>query len=1306
MNRKLLVSVASSALVAMCLSVVPLGSAATAAMSSGGPLASVRSTNSTALADEPRVLFNDDFSANDGAKWIATTANPTAQVLFSSGRATIKGGGPENRMVSRNEILADNFTLDLDLFINAGNTNSAIKVGFLATESAGFRYQVTYDGPKKVLRLERQDGSTTTVIGAPASADLAVNTDGAPHKISISVHGQQVQLRVGGELKLTATDAGITQATAGRVMFASQFPNQDFSVDNIRVTTTEPEQVGDYKVELATETNMVRDSDAETAGGTLVANRDSGMLGDVVTLSYTVKPGYVFAGYDSRVLETDTSTDGLLTITDNRFSFNDKTGSVLIIAKFVTEPNDPNVVFKDYFAGTLNEHGQYQLSNPTAGAIVNGELELTATEGASYALVDGTSWASPVNYRVELDVRKGNSVPGTAQIAFRANGFANRYVVTLNGSKAMLRRLDSDGSNVELASALFAFDQSGARILIDVSGDTVSVSADGKPLFSYKNRDDGDKDHANFSATPPALAMINMTPGAPVAFDNVKVTKTPVYLKAKVEVRNAGEADPQQASGAVVLSAYTTAAGQTLSWSSYPKGGYVFTGMSYQGAPITGNQFVVPAAGVADITLQAHFEPQETTGQTYYIDSLAGDDSRSGTAPEQAWASLAKVKRGFNPGDQILLKRGSTFAGKAAELVFTGSGTAQHPILVGAYGEGNRPTLNGAGALENVISLFNQEYVEVSGLEITNLDPAFNGSFGLNKSSNTEKNLRAVNVSARDFGVVRGITIKDLFIHDINGNLNAKWNGGIFFDVAATINNGEILGVPTKFDHVLVAGNKLERVDRSGIKLVSSAWSNQSLVNSPSTPLNWYPSTNVVVRDNQIRYMGGDAITVRDTDGALLEYNLVQHSRYQNTGYNAGIWPFQTTNTVIQYNEVSTTHGVQDGQGLDVDHVSAYSVMQYNYSHNNEGGFMLIMNGFPHTAPTIRYNISQNDADKSFEFARGTPAGTMIHNNTISSDTTLQGPRGGVLDLANSAAGTGNREAFIFNNVFNFPAGQKFYVGEADTMKTKAKLINNAYTGGISVPAEEENAIVADLGLSGLGTAPVASDGATAPLTGPNVGDHFAGYVPSADSALRNQGLSIEELVAHYGGTVTDRSELSPTQIHALALAGKSIDFVAGHNLPTIAGVGYDTDFLGNPLPDSALSAANKSLSVESNESAEGITVGAIQFQPQATEPTPTPEVTSTPEETTPVETTTPGEATTPTVTVKPSSPEAEDGPAASESSAAGQVSGELSGGQADLAATGANSGMLLGFSGFAALLLMLGMAGLARARNLSNARH
>lgn len=1132
-----------------------------------------------------RTVFSDDFAAGDGAQWNVTTANLASQVTYAGGMANVKGSGPENRILTKDVIAAHDFTLSLDLFIHAGNTNSAIKFGFFATEAAASRYQVTYDAPKSRLAFERVVQGTTTLLGVPAAVSLPVNTNGTAHHVEISVDGDRVRASVGGQLLLDTVDADVANAAAGRIVVASQFPNQDYSVDNIVVTTNETEAVGEYTVDVATETNGVRDTSTETAGGTLTASRSSGNAGDGVTLTYAARPGYIFDGYLSLRADTMTSTDGLLTISDNRFTLDDKTGSVVIIAKFVTEPDDPNVLFRDNFSGTLNANNDYDIQGGTAVRVEDEALVLAPTTGTASAFVHSSSWANPHAYKIEVDVRKADTVAGTAQIAFRGAGMDSRYVLALNGSKALLRRIDAS-ANVELASTGFVFDQTTRRASIDVTGDTVSVTVDGSPLLSYVNADSA-KDSAGWSGLGAGAGIINMTAGSSIAVDNLTIARTPVQVGVSVEITKDGVADTERTAGAVVLSRYTASTGDTVTWNAYPKNGYVLQGLSWQGTPVPAEGFTVPGDAAEDVVLIANFTPTALAPTTYYIDPAGGADSNAGTSADTACASLSALNRTFGPGDRILLKRGSVLSGEDAALRFQGSGSANAPIEVGAYGEGPRPRLDGAGEVENVISLFNQEHVSISGLEITNLHPGYDSRFGLNTSTNQVKNLRAVNVSARDFGVVSDISLTDLHIHDINGNLSSKWNGGIFFDIGAAIEGGELRGVPTKFDGILIADNVIERVDRSGIKLVSSTWANQSAQNSPNVPLNWYPSTGIVLRDNQIRYTGGDGITVRDADGALIEYNLVQHARYQNTGYNAGIWPFQATNTVIQYNEVSHTHGVQDGQGLDTDHVSSYSVMQYNYSHDNEGGFMLIMNGFPHTAPTIRYNISQNDADKTFEFSRGTAAGTMIYNNTIFSDSVLRGPRGGVLDLANSAAGTGNREVFIFNNVFHYPEGQPFYVGEAATMRSKVRLYNNAYVGGITAPAEEEQAVTGDLGLQEIGDAPANID-TTSPRTGSDVGTTFDGYTPADDSGLRGAGVTLAELVAHYDGTVTDRRDLSPKEIHAVARQSTSIDMVAAWNLPEIDGVTYDTDFRGAALPSDTARVLEP----------EGITVGAVQFVP------------------------------------------------------------------------------------------------------------
>ena len=1184
-------------------------------------------------AEAERMLLEENFDEGAANRWVTHTAGAST-IEFRDSRAWVKGGGPENRLLSRSDLLAHDLTMDVDFYIHEGHTNAALKFGFFGDSQGASRFQLNIDGPHSLVRLEKVTNGQTERLAEQREVAFPANTAGPAHRVQIQVRGETINVLREGKSIITATDASIGAARDGRVLVASQYPKQDYSVDRIRVTTPEKEQTGTYSVTTKTRTDGKDDTDPATAGGTLSANRSSGNHGDEVSLTVTTNPGYVFEGYDSYLAESGNSTDGLLTIKDDKFTLNDKTGSVIIVAKFKTAPVDPGTIFLDRFNGEMNDHGLYTFSSPDAARIEGGALVVDPKDAVASVLLDASKWEGVKNYAIEMDAKKANATRGTIQIGFRLANSSDCYVLALNGERALIRRLASDGTNVELASVLYTFDQTYRRLVIDVSDNTVSVSDQRGPIVSYTNTD-SNNDKAHWSSWPPGLGIWALTPGAPVTIDNLQVTRATETLTVTTEVYCDGELDADFKCGSLDVEKYLVTAGGELKFTPIVKGGYALEKVTVNGQEVTDGTYQTQVDASGELKLKAYFVTAPHTARTLYVDSVNGDDSRSGDSPETARRSLPKEDEVFGPGDAILLRRGSEFRGEAAHLKFSGSGSAEAPIRVGTYGEGARPVLAGEGAVTDVVETYNQENLVIEGLEITNQDPGYEASFGLNTSNNRTKQLRAVRIKAKDFGVVHNITLQDLYIHHVNGNIAVKWNGGIFFDAGGSVEDGALRGVPTKYDNVLITKNRIEKVDRSGIKLVGSTWANQSLENSPSTPLNWYPSTNVVVRDNVIRYCGGDGITVRDTEGALVEGNLVHDSRYQDTGYNAGVWPFQATNTVVQHNEVAFTHGVQDGQGLDTDHVSSYSVMQYNYSHDNEGGFMLIMNGFPHTAPTIRYNISQNDADKTFEFARGTAAGTMIYNNTIHSDSVLVGPRSGVLDLANSKAGTGNREVFISNNIFSYPQGQTFYVGEADTMKTKAKLYNNAYIGGIAVPAEEENALTGDMKLPGLGTAPKDSAQRSTPVTGLTKAEAFAGYVPADDSPLVNAGKSVEEIIAHFGGTNTDRRTLTPTAIHEQAKAGHSIDFVAGKYLPEVAGVDYTVDFLGNPLPDAtaekpgALAKAWRTVTSwfrsstadegtpATGEGDAGLTVGAVQVGPvPAPSPDPTMDPTPAPQPT------------------------------------------------------------------------------------------
>ena len=1087
-----------------------------------------------------RVLLEDNFQDASGWK-----VNKPDAVKIGNGQAVIKGAGPNNAMLSNGMIAAQNFLVQADLTVGSGNTNCNAKIGFKAEDGfEGQRLQLRFDFPHNKVFLEKVTGNTANTSYGEEGVTVSEGT----HKLTVEVQDNTITAWLDEQQIITATHDEIGKMEKGKLLFAGQYPNQDFAMANLRVTTNEQPSGKECKVILETYTNGVLD--AEHKGGTLTADRLSGYSGDYVTLTPKANHGYVFEKYE-------TSTDNLVPIENNKFQLNEKFPSITVKAYFKTRvPGKDELLFED-FGGDLG-------TQPDGIHTQDGELVVEVPQGSASNVyspkVDWTSISGNKGYRISVDVRRMTDVLGTMQIAFRGGDkFESRYIVAINAQgSAMLKKF---GKEPELKKGIFQMTDKFAHVVIEVKGSEMKLLIDDKEMFSYT-------DGENWSGMKPTVQLINMTPGAPVAFDNLLVEQ--ICEKKPIEVVSVldGKEDTEHKAGTATSDVTEAEEGEKVTLTATAKAGYRLKEYQVENVEVKDGTFVMPSGDFEKLVVKAVFETDKMReGKTFYVDSEGGDDSAEGTSEKTAWKTLDKVKEygTFVPGDKILLKRGSVFAGQ--QLVFQGMGAKGNPIEISAYGEGELPRLDGNGKVENVVSLYNQEYVEIRNLEITNLDNQYNTKFELNGSNNTKKALRAVNVSIRNFGTASGIAIEDCYIHDINGNINLKWNGGVFFDVKADIRNGQLTGVPSKYDNISISGCTFERVDRSAIKLVSSQWCNQWEKNDPGVPVHWYPSTNVVVEGNYMEYIGGDGITVRDTDGALIEHNLAKDCRFQNTGYNVGIWPFEAANTVLQYNEAYETHGTTDGQGLDCDHASSNSVMQYNYSHNNEGGFMLIMGGYPHTGATVRYNISQNDRDKTFEFAQGLPKGTMIYNNTIYSDTVLNK---GIFFLSNTGAGQGVNDGFAFNNVFSYPQGQKVYGGDGPGLlkiQEHMKFYNNAYTGGMDAFEKDENPLQAeDLGIVKLGSAPETHEGKDA-VTGSS--GLLNGYQLKEDSILIDKGITVDEAWKHFGGTkLVDGRQYSPRELFEEAKAQNyaSIDCIMGNNFPKVAGVTYDKDFFGGSL--------------------------------------------------------------------------------------------------------------------------------------------
>jgi hypothetical protein len=126
--------------------------------------------------------------------------------------------------------------------------------------------------------------------------------------------------------------------------------------------------------------------------------------------------------------------------------------------------------------------------------------------------------------------------------------------------------------------------------------------------------------------------------------------------------------------------------------------------------------------------------------------------------------------------------------------------------------------------------------------------------------------------------------------------------------------------------------------------------------------------------------------------------------RLNDTGKDAdaGIQVYRHKNGIIEYNEVDSTHLIYgDGQGIDVDgSISGRTIVQYNYCHDNGGGFL--QNSNPRDDPDstndgliVRYNISQNDGfgyvnhlyqgDNAYAhlFYENSRGNSLIYNNTF-----------------------------------------------------------------------------------------------------------------------------------------------------------------------------------------------------------------------------------------------------------------------------------------------------------------------------------
>ncbi|MFQ9546380.1 MAG: right-handed parallel beta-helix repeat-containing protein [Clostridium sp.] len=380
----------------------------------------------------------------------------------------------------------------------------------------------------------------------------------------------------------------------------------------------------------------------------------------------------------------------------------------------------------------------------------------------------------------------------------------------------------------------------------------------------------------------------------------------------------------------------------------------------------------------------ANEKTNRTFGRDYYVSSINGDNNNDGSAINEAWQTLDKINEiELQPGDRVLLS-GSVFTN--GYLHIKGSGSEEYPIEIDKYGEGENPRIdtNGQGIwyqdygkpldssshklkgyVSSSILLYDVEYIHISNLEITNKplerDAKYNYLNAMNRTG-----IAAV---AQNKGTIDHIYLDGLNVHDVMGNVYDKHmnNGGIYFTVFKPNNEAET-GL-SRYNDIKIENCIVNNVNRWGIAVGYTAYWDKFLTSSISDEIiAKYGSTGVEIRNNYIKDAGGDAITTMYCDRPIIEYNVsdgvarhINPTDYSETGSGrvaAAIWPWKCKDAIFQYNEAFDTCVNQDDKlGMQTGDGTIY---QYNYSHNNGGGAVMIC-GIQAFNSIFRYNISEND---------------------------------------------------------------------------------------------------------------------------------------------------------------------------------------------------------------------------------------------------------------------------------------------------------------------------------------------------------
>ncbi len=324
------------------------------------------------------------------------------------------------------------------------------------------------------------------------------------------------------------------------------------------------------------------------------------------------------------------------------------------------------------------------------------------------------------------------------------------------------------------------------------------------------------------------------------------------------------------------------------------------------------------------IVHSAYSQNQDTLTAHQYYFSGKGNDHNNGTR-RHPLKTLDKLNSlSFQAGDRIYFHGGEVFKGNIF-IDSSKSGSLHSAIIIGSYGIG-KATINAGN--ETALSLHKTRFIVIKNLMLKGAG---------RKTGNTKDGLKIDSCS-------------DISVNDID--ISGFQKSGLLIYASSNITNRHVYAHENGSAGISVEGPYAKK--ESNHKIYFGYCRAE---NNPGDPTN-------------LTNHSGNGIVVANCTAVMIEYCTATNNGWDMPRMGngpVGIWAYEADSVTIQHClsfKNKTSKGGADGGGFDLDGGVTNSIVQYNFSYQNQGAGYCIFQylyATPWYNNIFRFNISEND---------------------------------------------------------------------------------------------------------------------------------------------------------------------------------------------------------------------------------------------------------------------------------------------------------------------------------------------------------